>query len=337
MRGLTRTLILFILLFSFISLDIVADDKGDLQIYCQPKVKVFVNGRFKSKSSEDQNGFLLKNVKYGKYDIKLSKDNVDEVFILELEDSLLEYYSKKFTRIEDIAMLNDNKPNPNSPLKKDITHDVPPEMIYRVAPKHPKIYSPTGTKIEVKIFSKIGTDGLVIKSEIGKSSGSKQCDDAALNVASRNKFHPGIRYGQPAELWTYYIEKFTVDLNLRDSSDIVTMKEKTLKDFEFEDEGYIPASDEFVEVEVLPEMLHETKPDYPREALKKRYQGVVWLKVLINKQGKVLKAVIGKSSGYALLDDAALSVAKKNLFRPGIQNGKPVNVWVTYKVDFSLN
>jgi len=50
----------------------------------------------------------------------------------------------------------------------------------------------------------------------------------------------------------------------------------------------------------------------------------------------VLKAQIGKSSGTESLDEAAIEAAYKNKFKPGIQNGRPIKVWVTYKVDFIL-
>ncbi|MDF1544608.1 MAG: hypothetical protein P1R58_05850 [bacterium] len=36
-----------------------------------------------------------------------------------------------------------------------------------------------------------------------------------------------------------------------------------------------------------------------------------------------------------LLDDAALDAAFLCIYKPGITNGKPIKVWVTYKVAFS--
>ena len=43
-----------------------------------------------------------------------------------------------------------------------------------------------------------------------------------------------------------------------------------------------------------------------------------------------------KSSGTPALDEAAVAVAHKCKFKPAIQNGRPVAMWVTYKVDFIL-
>lgn len=103
------------------------------------------------------------------------------------------------------------------------------------------------------------------------------------------------------------------------------------------EDDYLPSADEFIPVEILPEMIHEVKPEYPRLARQAGIEGTVWVKALVSKSGDVIKAQIGKSAGTASLDEAALAVAKENKFKPGIQNGRPINVWVTYKVSFSLN
>lgn len=103
------------------------------------------------------------------------------------------------------------------------------------------------------------------------------------------------------------------------------------------DDDYLPSPDEFIPVETMPEMIHQTQPEYPRLAKQAGITGVVWVKALVDKEGNVRNAMVGKSSGTASLDDAAVKAAYNNKFRPGIQNGRPVNVWVTYKVTFNLN
>ncbi len=106
---------------------------------------------------------------------------------------------------------------------------------------------------------------------------------------------------------------------------------------DIDDDDFLPSADQFVPVEIQPEMIHYTTPEYPRLAKQAGIEGTVWVKALISKSGNVIKAQIGKSSGTASLDDAAVEAAKDNKFKPGIQNGRPINVWVTYKVDFSLS
>ncbi len=103
------------------------------------------------------------------------------------------------------------------------------------------------------------------------------------------------------------------------------------------DQDYLPAPDEFVPVEIQPEMVYYETPEYPRLAKQAGITGVVWVKALVDKEGNVRDAMVAKTSGTASLDEAAVAAAKKNKFKPGIQNGRPVNVWVSYKVVFELN
>ena len=102
------------------------------------------------------------------------------------------------------------------------------------------------------------------------------------------------------------------------------------------EEDYLPSMDEFVPVEVIAEMIHYETPSYPRLAEQAGLEGLVWVKALVGSDGNVRDAVVYKSSGTTALDDAAVAAAPKNKFKPAIQNGRPVAMWVTYKVEFTL-
>lgn len=120
-------------------------------------------------------------------------------------------------------------------------------------------------------------------------------------------------------------------------------KEETLKkqlkekEKQYQKQEELPGEHDFVAVEIYPEMLKMTPPEYPRLAKKAGIQGVVWVKVLVDKDGQSRKAMIAKSSGNELLDNAALESAKTARFKPGIADGKPVATWVTYNIDFKLD
>ena len=103
------------------------------------------------------------------------------------------------------------------------------------------------------------------------------------------------------------------------------------------DQDYLPAPDEFVPVEIQPEMVYYETPEYPRLAKQAGITGIVWVKAMVDKEGNVRDAMDAKSSGTASLDEAAVKAASKNKFKPGIQNGRPVNVWVSYKLLFEMN
>ncbi|HWR82122.1 MAG TPA: energy transducer TonB [Candidatus Deferrimicrobium sp.] len=106
---------------------------------------------------------------------------------------------------------------------------------------------------------------------------------------------------------------------------------------EINPEDYIPAPDEFVPVEIQPEPISQPEPVYPRLARQAGITGQVWVKALVNEEGKVLKVIIAKSSGTVALDEAAMEAAQKGQYKPAIQNGRPVKCWVTFPFDFKLN
>jgi protein TonB len=99
----------------------------------------------------------------------------------------------------------------------------------------------------------------------------------------------------------------------------------------------LPPPDSFVPREIEPELIYQAQPEYPRIARLAGVEGVVWVKVLVGTDGTVLDARVAKSSGTVSLDEAAIAAAYKNRFSPAIQNGRPVAVWVTYRVEFVLS
>jgi periplasmic protein TonB len=78
-------------------------------------------------------------------------------------------------------------------------------------------------------------------------------------------------------------------------------------------------------------------PSYPMIARKRGYQGDVVLKVLINKQGKVLDLMVFSSSGYSILDKTAVAAVKKWLFQPGMRGSEKIEMWVRIPIRFRLN
>ncbi len=100
-------------------------------------------------------------------------------------------------------------------------------------------------------------------------------------------------------------------------------------------EDYMPGVDEFVPVEIPAEMIYEHVPEYPRLAQTAGMEAVVWVKALVDKNGNVRDAMVLKSSGSkAGFDEAAVKAAYECRFKPAIQNGRPVAVWVSYQVEF---
>ena len=103
---------------------------------------------------------------------------------------------------------------------------------------------------------------------------------------------------------------------------------------------YLPPPGEFVPVEELPVLINRDQVElvYPEMARLTRKEATVTVRALVNREGRVKEAQIVKSSGSNVgFDEAAREHAFKLLYKPAIQNGHPVAIWVTYRVDFKLN
>jgi len=96
-----------------------------------------------------------------------------------------------------------------------------------------------------------------------------------------------------------------------------------------------PSPDEFIPVEEQPIVVEEVTPEYPHLAREAGLEGRVTIRALVSKDGRVQDAIIGVSV-HALLDEAALAAAKKFIFKPAIQNGHPVAIWVPIPFNFTL-
>lgn len=86
-----------------------------------------------------------------------------------------------------------------------------------------------------------------------------------------------------------------------------------------------------------PSGISQPKPKYPPAARRAGQQGTVTLSFTIGSSGAVISARIAKSSGYALLDNAALSAILTWRFKPARNAlGEAVNYSYTLPVPFQL-
>ncbi len=80
-----------------------------------------------------------------------------------------------------------------------------------------------------------------------------------------------------------------------------------------------------------------TPPTYPRIARKRGQQGIVWVDVMLDKNGRQLATDIFKSSGVSPLDRAALEAVKQWQFMAHRINNIAVASHVRIPVEFSLD
>ena len=72
----------------------------------------------------------------------------------------------------------------------------------------------------------------------------------------------------------------------------------------------------------LPTLQDQIEPDYPREARQEGLEGCVEMNLLVNERGNVEQAKVTQSSGYQILDDAAIEFAKKLKFNPATSSAR---------------
>ena len=78
-------------------------------------------------------------------------------------------------------------------------------------------------------------------------------------------------------------------------------------------------------------------PVYPFRARKKGSEGIVTLEAVISDTGTPLSCLILDSSGFKVLDDAAVKTVLASLFHPGTVDGKDVQSILRIHIRFQLN
>jgi protein TonB len=75
---------------------------------------------------------------------------------------------------------------------------------------------------------------------------------------------------------------------------------------------------------------------YPDQSRRNGEEGRAIVKICVNVTGKIDSTEIATSSGFPLLDDAALKVSKLYRFKPATSEGKPVESCPTLPIKFTL-
>ncbi|MBI4831224.1 MAG: energy transducer TonB [Candidatus Lindowbacteria bacterium] len=85
-----------------------------------------------------------------------------------------------------------------------------------------------------------------------------------------------------------------------------------------------------------PAYMSNPKPEYPRDARRNGQEGTVVLLVEVLPNGNVREISIDKSSGFELLDSAAIKAVRKWRFVPAKNGTSSTSAWVKIPVEFSL-
>jgi len=85
-----------------------------------------------------------------------------------------------------------------------------------------------------------------------------------------------------------------------------------------------------------PELLEGPAPPYPALARRRGWEGVVLCRIFVLADGSVERVDLERTSGHAVLDDAALEAVRGWRFRPGMREGLESPVEIVHRVVFRL-
>lgn len=88
--------------------------------------------------------------------------------------------------------------------------------------------------------------------------------------------------------------------------------------------------------EASPLYSHNPAPAYPQSARTRKLEGTVELNVLVDMKGRVKDLNLRRSSGFKVLDRAAMDSVKEWKFEPGKSSCCPVEMWVVVPMVFKL-
>ena len=85
------------------------------------------------------------------------------------------------------------------------------------------------------------------------------------------------------------------------------------------------------------EYVQPPQPEYPSMSRRMGEQGKVMLRILVNEKGRPEHIDIQRSSGFPRLDEAARAAASRALFKPYVEDGRAMPVYVVVPIGFQLD
>jgi protein TonB len=90
-------------------------------------------------------------------------------------------------------------------------------------------------------------------------------------------------------------------------------------------------------IDVMPKVV-KASVSYPEEARIRGEEGIVYVKALVGKDGKVTEAVVDPAQpASAVLGKAAVEAVGQWSFEPAKAKGEPVAIWIVVPVNFKLH
>lgn len=234
----------------------------------------------------------------------------------------------------DSAMLNQDPKKTKEPPADYVQYDQPPEVIQQFQPDYPS--EALSKKLEGNVWLKlwIGETGTVVEAKVQKSD-AEIFNKSAIEAGMRWTFKPAVVNGKPIAVWVSVPFKFKLYEGKEAPSIGPGVKAPEMKPKIRNLREEMPPAD-YVPYEKPPEAIKQVPAKYPPAAKKDNVQGTVWLKTLVDEEGRVAKVEIQKSEAE-VLNQAAVDAVHQWVFKPAIMKGKPIAVWVSIPFRFVLD
>lgn len=214
----------------------------------------------------------------------------------------------------NMAKSNDIPKNPNNPLifiKIEEPDPIDDSYIPPVENKNPIDKTKDLSSLQPVPTRKDIADGVILKTqdELNKmNNGISRDGDSVIYYSDIGKLN---------------IDNTLIDIKLKKDPETPVDAGKTYKDFE---------------VEKAPECTNlaqvKASMKFPQVAIETGQQGKVSVQVLVGPEGQVIK--VGKIFGPEVFYDEVKDKVVDLQFTAGLQNNKPVKVWVTVPFNFQL-
>ena len=222
--------------------------------------------------------------------------------------------------------------------KNFVAYDEPPQPVggFAALQRHlvyPERARKAGVEGRVYVNVHVNEKGEVDDTRILKSLGNNGCDEAAVLAIKSATWQPAKLKGKPVAVWVGIPVVFKLNSSKKLAGETAALSKRISK----------PG-------EAFTKVAYDTPPNpeggfaaiqknlrYPEIARKAGIEGRVYVNVLIDEKGRIVKTKILKSLGDNGCDEAAVAAIKAVKWSPAQKDGKPVKTWVGIPVVFKLN
>ncbi|MDE3256874.1 MAG: M56 family metallopeptidase [Gemmatimonadota bacterium] len=192
-----------------------------------------------------------------------------------------------------------------------------------VQPVYPDHARESGLTGNVFLKFKINVDGSVSDAEVLK--GDEVFRQSAIDAVNQFRFKPAEIGGKPVPVWMSQRVSFQLDNPPQELNKgwAPTPLDTGLADIL-----------EIDQVETKPHPVHIIGPKYPEEAYRKKVEGVVYLKFIVNVDSSVSDVTVLK--GPEIFHQPAIEAVLQFRFRPAKHRGEVVKSWLILPMGFSL-